>query len=235
MTGTESARAEATEAREVVIGGGIREVVIPQRIGDIFRINLFDEAARGVGLVLAVAHPGVGEREADGLLGARHRNVEKAALLLDVGRGGQHASGREQILLQAGHIDIGELKTFGRVHRHKGDLVVGVLLVLHVHIGKQGDVLQEISQREHRVTDLRVLLGLSLDDEVAEIFIPPFLDEMGDTVDEFLDVGGPGLSLDGRVVLVEGVQAAGVGDARGKLVGVGRGHLRRESVDHLTE
>ena len=121
------------------------------------------------------------------------------------------------------------------MHRHKGDLVVGVLLVLHVHIGKQGDVLQEISQREHRVTDLRVLLGLSLDDEVAEIFIPPFLDEMGDTVDEFLDVGGSGLSLDGRVVLVEGVQAAGVGDARGKLVGVGRGHLRRESVDHLTE
>ena len=45
MTGTESARAEA---REVVIGGGIREVVVPQRIGDIFRINFLDEAARGV-------------------------------------------------------------------------------------------------------------------------------------------------------------------------------------------
>ena len=145
--------------------------------------------------MLAVAHPCVGEREADRFLGPCHGDIEQAALLLDVGGRSQHPSGREQILLQTGDIDVRKFQTFGRMYGHQGDLVVSVFLVLHINVGQQGDVLKKCSEGEDRIFNFGIILCLPFRHQVAAIAFPLFFNEVGDTVDKLLDIGCPRLRL----------------------------------------
>ena len=77
------------------------------------------------------------------------------------------------------------------MHGHQGYLVVRVLLVLDIHVGQQGNILQERPQSENRIFNLGIILGLTFRQKVAEIAFPLLLNEMGDAVDEFLDIGSP--------------------------------------------
>ncbi len=121
------------------------------------------------------------------------------------------------------------------MHGHQGNLVVRVILVLQVHVGQQGDVLQKRSEGEDRIFNLGILLRLPFRDEVTEITVPLFLDEMSDTVDEFLDIGSSRLRLDGRVILEKRKQTARIRDVPGQCVGVGGRLPGCQTVDHHAE
>ena len=180
--------------------------------------------------MLAVAHPGPGERQGDRLLGTGHRHIEQAPLLFHiVGRRG-HGHAGEEVLLQPGHEHIRELQPLGRMHRHQRDLVVVILFRIHVHAAEQGDVLHIVVESEHGHSRAGLLEFVGIHG-----LLLPFLHEDSGRVHELVQIRNPGQSLDGSVGLVEGVEPALVGDAHRHVVRIGERYLRGQADNHLAE
>ena len=177
------------------------EVLLAQRILQVLRRDLAEEAAGGVALVLAVAHARLGEGKRHRRLGAREGDVEQAALLFQFLLREHPATGGEQVLLHAGHEDIRELQALGGMGRHQGNLVGG-FVVRHVHAGQQRDVLQEGRQGDERELGVRHVPVPVLQHLVAVLPLH-LLHVTRHAVQEFLDIRGAGLALDGVVTLYE--------------------------------
>ena len=79
---------------------------------------------------------------------------------------------------------------------HQGDLVHRVLIFPDIHVGQKGDVFEELPDGDHRVFHLLLILNLTVGEKLLKILVLAVLHELCGAVDEFLDIGRPGLTLD---------------------------------------
>ena len=110
---------------------------------------------------------------------------------------------------------------------HQRHLVVGIFVRGDIHVAQQGDVLQKVVQG--------IEAGLAPFRHIVFLLLAPLLHVLGHAVDQFLQVGHAGLSLDRGVQLVGGVQAAVIGDLLRQLPGIRDRHQGGQLLDHLAE
>ena len=124
------------------------------------------------------------------------------------------------------------------MHRHQGNLIVGIFVIAHVNGTQKRDILQESAKsldREIRLRNLRSIGYRTLGHKLLHELVMLILDIALDTVDEFLYVRSPGLALDRIILLEETVESGSVGKLRSYFVGILAGAAFIESCDHVAE
>ena len=94
------------------------------------------------------------------------------------------------------------------------DLVVRILVIRHVDCAEQGNVLEEIAQchyREFAVRDRVHISYIAFDKKFLLVLVLPVLHETLDTIQKFLDIRGPGLTLNRVIHLERSIKPGSVG------------------------
>ena len=148
--------------------------------------------------MLSVTHTCGSKGQAQSLLGAGHRNIEKPAFFLQFLRSNHHASGRKQILLHTCHEHIRKLQSLGRMDRHQCDSV-GRGFVRDIIGADKCRTFQIIRHADHRKTFSgyrRGIINLPVSDHVFNIAVVSLLDMSLDAVKQFVNIGKPRLAFD---------------------------------------
>ena len=187
--------------------------------------------------MLAVAHPGLGIGKVHRFLGPGDGHIEQPSLLFQFGRSQHHAPGREEVFLHARHKDIREFQTLGGMDGHQGYLVGSIFFVVFrkIHVAQQGDIFQEDIQRNHRQILVAYLRHVFIGKHLLADFLASVLHEHRHTVQQFLHVGGAGLSFDGRVGLERGQEGGLVRQPARQHIGRVRFYPLRSGIDHRAE
>ena len=120
---------------------------------------------------------------------------------------------------------------------HQGDLVGCVFLFIFrkVHVAQQGDIFQEHIQRNHRQVLVAYLRHVFVGEHFLADFLAPVFHEHRHAVQQFLHVGGAGLSFDGRVGLERGQEGGLVRQPARQHIGRVRFYPLRSGIDHRAE
>ena len=116
-----------------------------------------------------------------------------------------------------------ELQTLGRMSRHQGH-PVGIIPVLSVGIGKEGNIFQIVPQGHHR-SIFPIFLGFSAN----------FIHIDGNGIEQFLHIGLAALSLNRSVSGQHSLVSAFVGKLESYFLGIALCRMHSEAVYHFAE